>query len=90
MWLIHARSSSAESDLTTLQDAEKVAKNLMSLQERMFRLFQQVDELSGHAHKQLGSLSRAEVSLQMTEKDLLTQQPIISALPSDADRWTST
>lgn len=52
----------------------------------MFRLLQQVDELSGHTHKQLGSLYRTEVRLQMTSKDLLTQLPIISALPSIADR----
>lgn len=51
-----------------LQEAEKVAKSLMSLQERLFSLLQQVDELSGQTHKQLGSLYRAEVGLQKMER----------------------
>lgn len=66
--VMHGRFSSAESDLTTLQDAEKVAKNLMALQERLFSLLQQVDKLRGHTHKQVGSLYRAEVRLQKMEK----------------------
>lgn len=56
----------------------------------MFRLLQQVDEVSGHTHKLLGSLYRAEVRLQKMEEDLLTLQLAISALPFDADRWTLT
>lgn len=53
-----------------LQDAEKAAKNLTSLQERLFSLLQQVDELSDRTHTQLGSLYRAEVRLQKMEKAL--------------------
>lgn len=52
----------------TLQDAEKVAKSLTSLQERLFSLLQQVEQLSGHAHQQVGSWYRAEVSLQQMEE----------------------
>lgn len=85
--VIWARSSSAESDLTTLRDAEKVAKALTSLQERLFSLLQQVDQLSGHTHNQVGSLYRAEVRLQ--EAEAFADSAAHPALPSAADRWTS-
>lgn len=81
---------SAESDLASLRDVEKVGKSLVSQQERLLRMMEQVDELRGYAHKQLGSLYRAEVGLQRRRQRLLPQQLLTSALPSAAARWTST
>lgn len=49
--------------LVTHVCTKHLAKNLTRLQDRLLALFQRVDELSGHAHKQLGSLYTAEVRL---------------------------
>ena len=54
---------SAASELKFVEQAERLARNLTSLQKRSFRLSRELDELRHNAQKQLEDLYRTEVRL---------------------------